>query len=235
MSSRAHVIRRLVLIGGIAAVTVIVAYGVQKLRSDAKRNEIKNQMRAACTLVLSEGIPEDGPTGQDGKPIWSWRFPTYTMRLNVGQRPDLALAWNDERNSYFLDLLPDVYCYGSTPESSVLAITGPGTIFNECKGKFPRECAPDAPDAILLIEVPKSGIHWMEPGDLELGTIKKTIVGPSGEIRGTFADGVFVAFADGEVWFLSKTVPFSKLKRFFTIKGAESSDRDKVLGPYRTK
>jgi hypothetical protein len=80
---------------------------------------------------------------------------------------------------------------------------------------------------ILFVEVAHSGVHWMEPGDI-------TLEGMADSIReGLDGDGFHVAFADGEVWFLSRDVPMANLRPFFTLDGARKHDREDILGPYR--
>ena len=48
---------------------------------------------------------------------------------------------------------------------------------------------------------------------------------------GVLDGGFAVGFADGRVWYLSDEVPLATLKQFMTIAGAESADREQMLGP----
>ena len=47
------------------------------------------------------------------------------------------------------------------------------------------------------------------------------------------SDRFAALFADGHVWDLSATVPFSTLRKFLTIEGAKRADRDIALRKYK--
>jgi hypothetical protein len=81
-------------------------------------------------------------------------------------------------------------------------------------------------DTILIVEVRNTGIHWMEPGDLDLRHLPQTIAAD------TSADSFHVGFADGEVWLLDAKVPVDELRKFLTLEGARQWDRQSCLGPY---
>ncbi|MBN2024231.1 MAG: hypothetical protein JW809_15720 [Pirellulales bacterium] len=90
------------------------------------------------------------------------------------------------------------------------------------------------PDLIVLVETRNSGVHWMEPGDLDVRTMPRTIDAADGKgISANFGDRVHVAFADGTVWALSTDVPFATVEKFLTIDSAKRHDRDVLLGPYQ--
>jgi len=80
---------------------------------------------------------------------------------------------------------------------------------------------------------PKFGIEWMQPGDLDIRTMPRSINHTSGKgIAGNYPNGFFVGFADGHVWFLRNDTPFHQLEKFFTIEGAKTYDRDELLRPF---
>ncbi len=229
-------VRRYVTLAILVAAGLAVTFCFRHLRREAHRRDVFNRMRACTALVLADRIPETSQELAENGDLWSWRFFVYTMRLNSGPRPDLSLSWDDVRNREYLHSAPNLFCFGESNRTHVVAITGPGTMFSECAGAFPADCAPDALDAIILLEVGDSGLHWMEPGDLEIGSVRSAIVGSRGEgISGTFKDGFFVGFADGKVWFMQRSTPFDKLKLFFSIEGATKWSRESVLEEYRIR
>jgi hypothetical protein len=91
-------------------------------------------------------------------------------------------------------------------------------------------------DAILVVEVNHSGIHYRQPGDLDIRTMPREINPPKGVgISSALGDRFHVGFADGAVWALSPEIPFETLEKFFTVESAKQYDRDELLGPYRVK
>lgn len=88
-------------------------------------------------------------------------------------------------------------------------------------------------DAIVIVEVADSGVHWQEPGDLLTdGSCTK----PGAEPRlGGSPLGFHVAFFDGEVWRLHPDTPVDLVMTFFTVDGALEFDREAVLGKYRVE
>jgi hypothetical protein len=115
--------------------------------------------------------------------------------------------------------------------TTILAITGPGTVFDD-DAPGALEKAPG--NAIVLVEVRNSGIHWMSPKDFDVRTMPRTINDPEGRgISGQYPLGFHVAFADGAVWRLSHDTPFIALSRFFVADDAKQLDREAILGKYR--
>jgi prepilin-type processing-associated H-X9-DG protein len=104
--------------------------------------------------------------------------------------------------------------------TNIVAITGPGTAFDE-----DRECTLDDidVDTIVAIELQDSGIDWAAPGDLPISEITASV------LSGLDGHGVNVLFADGTVWYIPHEVRFEDLKKFFTIEGARQFDRERTL------
>jgi len=126
---------------------------------------------------------------------------------------------------------PDGYREWDRHYTNIVAITGPGTPFEE---DSQTRWSDLAPDTILLTEVtPEFGVEWMRSGDLDVRTMPRSINHPSGKgIGGNYAGGFMVGFADGEVWFLNNNTPFHELEKFFAIERAKKNDRQESLGPF---
>lgn len=170
-----------------------------------------------------------------GRPLYSWRFAHLPGGLSThGVKTDYRAAWYAPSNYAFFD--GDVeglglyfYCFSGSKSSptdyntNVAAVTGPGTALDQ---KVPAgKELPD--DLIVFVEIKDSGVHWMEPGgDIDVRAV------PASLTKGLDGEGLFVAFADGNVWFLKSDVPLEDLKLFFTIDGAAKSDRKVLLLPY---
>jgi hypothetical protein len=120
----------------------------------------------------------------------------------------------------------------SFPEANILAIAGPGTAFGD-GSETPKPIEDVPQQAILFAEVRESGIPWPAPGDFDVRTMPRTINARNGKgISSRYRGGFHVIFADLQVWFLSETLPFATLTKFFTLAGARQSDREVLLGPY---
>ncbi len=159
---------------------------------------------------------------------WRWRIlpyveatPFYTYAIGRRWSDAYAFAMLFHPPYVFFDPAGDAP--RSCSETTVLAITGPGTAFDD------GQCLPVQDldrDTILAIECWDSGAYWTEPRDLDIDDIRESIV------TGLDGDGLHVLFADGTVWFLNNKVPLEALKKFFTVEGARRFDREQVLGPY---
>jgi hypothetical protein len=199
-------------------------------------------------LVRRETVGKSTRTGMPngtGKPLYSWRGEVVTYRdnwfFNMGGKWDSSAPWDSPANKQMADY-PWQFCYdalvtwdwpkGYSKETSMMAITGPGTAFG-CDGDMPKSLTEIPGNTILVVETRNSGIHWMQPGDFDIRTMPKTINAPDGRgISSRYPGGFHVLFADEIVWFLSDKVPFEALEKFFTIEGARKNDRQKILGPY---
>ena len=107
------------------------------------------------------------------------------------------------------------------------AITGPGTAFDPGTRRSLKELPNDL---VIIVQVPRSDTHWMEPGDLRIEQLA-----PSEETERQLLckNSYVVLFADGERWVLSGETPICDLCKFFTLAGAKEADRDEILGAYR--
>lgn len=82
-------------------------------------------------------------------------------------------------------------------------------------------------NTVLLVEVADSGIHWMEPRDLEFDKIDFTVHGPMSRagqgISSEHPGGANTLFSDGHVGFVSAEVAPEALKAMLTIPGHRDS------------
>jgi hypothetical protein len=179
-----------------------------------------------------------------GDPLYSWRV--EIMPYVVGMPPwQESQSWKSPINRAVLQYV-DEYSYDSAsspgsrlvadveafPEANAMAITGPGTAFNDGR-EPPMSPLQVPPSTILVVESRSTGIPWPSPGDLDIRDMPQTIGAANGKgISSRFAGGFHVLFADSQVWFLSDKIPFATLKNFFTVADAKNHDRERLLGPY---
>lgn len=167
-----------------------------------------------------------------GRPLSSWRFALLPYVESGWPKRDPYAFWSDPVNHAVAARRAYFYCFGerSGPrrfETNVVAVTGPGTCFDERRRYTFRDLKRDTADTALILEVRATGFHWMEPGDLDLNAIDASTT------AGLDGTGVHVGFADGKVWFLRREVPWRVLKEFFTVEGSRHLSREEVLGKYR--
>jgi len=182
---------------------------------------------------------------RDGRPMCSWRVGLASTNLTRGSLlPDGTpignrFPWNhpwfpyDSHDPRF----GTYYCAGNRLgkgadplQTTILAVVGKGTAFGQAASHSLRDLDGDT---ILLIEVSNSGVHWLEPGDLPLKEVSGLLRKESGRrIGGVFADGFHVGFADGQVWYLRRDVPFEAIREFLTVERAGRKQRDELLAPY---
>ena len=180
---------------------------------------------------------ETGMPNGTGRPLYSWRGEISRFLCWGCIVEDLSQPWDSPINK---DVRIGPYCYDAldhkrgqvSSETNMLAICGPGTAFG-CDGRPPQSMKSLGRNTILIAEVRRSGIHWMEPGDFDIRDMLHTINAADGRgISSRYPGGFHVVFSDGEVWFLSEKIPFETLARFFTIAEANNCDREAVLGEF---
>jgi prepilin-type processing-associated H-X9-DG protein len=92
---------------------------------------------------------------------------------------------------------------GSATENhatSYLAVTGPGTAWPVATSCRLAHTASGDSHTALLVEMANSGIHWMEPRDLEFDELDPTVNGqPKKSISSIHLGGANVLFRDGSV------------------------------------
>ena len=241
----AIVIICLVLIG----ILLLVICG--KLSHSARVGNDCSRLRSALgSLVFDYGSnhgelpqPVYYLEGDFKKPLYSWRLPVanYFSNYNIGV--DKNASWNSSANSEWKTIRQH-YARGGwgngfgpvrsedfPTETSILGVVGTGTAFGDGR-ESPKSVKELPNDTILLVQCENTGLHWMQPGDLDVSMMDSEIEAmiAQGELG-----GFHVGFADGTVWYLSKETPVSKLRLFFQLEEAESHDRENVLTEYRLR
>jgi hypothetical protein len=227
--------RRISLKGAIpvllaAAITAVgVSYLVRAARKSALRMSEGNTMKQiALALHNFHGTHKRFPAAmysdKQGRPLSSWRFQIVPYLESIMLDIPYDLRWDDPANGLMSSWAYPPYCWSSeTPHTRIVAVTGPGTAFDETKV---ATLADIDPDTILVVEIAESQIHWMEPRDLPWEAITEAT------LRGEDGDGFWVVFADGATMFLRADVPLENVRKFLTVDSAKRYDRDQLLTPY---
>jgi prepilin-type processing-associated H-X9-DG protein len=181
-------------------------------------------------------LPPAYITDDNGKPMHSWRVLLLPFIENepLYKQYRFGEPWNGPNNSKLAASYPGIFCYEcpsayGAPNTSYVAVVGPETAWSDAKPRDFKDFA-DGPDqTILVVEVADSGIHWMEPRDLNFATLPMVVNPPEGFL-GISSDhyGANVAFADGSVRFLKEDLPAQTLRALLTIDGGEKVNLDEL-------
>jgi hypothetical protein len=170
----------------------------------------------------------------DGRPMHSWRVLILPFidqaRLYNEYRFDEPWDGPNNRklagkiNKYAFHCASDVPASGEpdAPTANFLAVVGPGMGWQEGKCTKLSDISDDPDSTLLLVEVANSGVHWMEPRDLQILQMAPTINPQGGQgISSRHAGGAHVATAGGRVRFLSDRLPAATIRGLLTINGGE--------------
>jgi hypothetical protein len=155
-----------------------VIFLVGQAREAARRNQCSNNLKQIALCLhnyeaANGALPRAYMTNKDGKPVLSWRVAVaryYFYHTNFGEWMDLDQPWNSPKNARFLAELHAgsfIHCpsSGKKPENPLtdyVAVVGPDTLW---PGKVPGDLKRH-PKGILVVEWPRSDIHWAEPRDI---------------------------------------------------------------------
>jgi hypothetical protein len=121
-------------------------------------------------------------------------------------------------------------------QTNYVAIVGEKTAWPGAKSRRLDEIKDDASTTILVTENAHSGIHWMEPRDLDFDNMSFQINGLTwNSIRGVhpWSDTkkercVVIARTDGSVKWIPETADPETLKAMLTISGGEQVDEESL-------
>jgi prepilin-type processing-associated H-X9-DG protein len=178
---------------------------------------------------------------RQGKPMHSWRvlILPYLDRSDLYELYRLNEPWDGPNNRKLHDKVIKAFCcpteYGKsgTTNTSYVAVVGKQTIWGGNKVVF-KDNVPDSPaHTLLIVQVANSGIHWMEPRDLQMDQMDMSINGkPGRSISSVHKRGANVAFADGRIEYLFDKLPSEVLRALLTWNGGEKITSD-GSGNYR--
>ena len=177
-----------------------------------------------------------------GKPLYSWRVLLMAQqdrtdgwfggRLAGGFHFDEP--WDSPNNRKLHQLQPNYVLHcpshpagtGST-DTHYVAVLGPGTVFPSDGTSRRIADVTDGPgNTLIVVEVGDAGIHWMEPKELDWGTMSFRLndrTQPSVSSNHTF--GPHVLTVDDMVTTLPRDLSPEALRALLTITGAEKIER----------
>ena len=232
----------LLLVGaGLIAAIQVGSRTAKKIRTGRQRlSSIKNLETIATALnayAADHGVyPAPYTVDAAGRKLHSWRgtILPYLGEDGLYNQIDKDVPWNEGENQMLLySQTPSVYRH---PESNSWGtgtvyhlVTGAGTLFPSTGPLGPRQVTDGATKTILLAEGQMNSMteSWMEPYDLDVGSIGGLINPPSGKGLGGATDGgVCVATVEGSGYFLPDTTPPLTVQALITPSGGEPLSDD---------
>lgn len=176
-------------------------------------------------------LPPAYITDANGRPMHSWRV----LILPFLDRNDLYAEyrfdepWDGPNNLKLRDVIVDTFTcpedHGGTPstQTSYVAVVGGDTMWPGDRGMTLDDVTDGLGKTLLVVEIANSGIHWLEPRDLHVSQMSRTINGKSGQgISSMHPLGACVVFADGRGRYLSNETPATTIEALLTIRGGET-------------
>lgn len=163
---------------------------------------------------------------ENGKPMHSWRVLILPF-LEEGElwgRYDFKEPWDGPNNSKLHDIIVPAYACPTNLNkmATYLAVVGPKSAWQGVKTRKLEELKGGDQKLIFLAEVADSGIHWMEPRDLNAEQMNLIVNGNDEQsISSKHLSGANICYVGGEVIFLTNDFSESKLKQILI---SESDD-----------
>jgi hypothetical protein len=172
-------------------------------------------------------LPPLGLPDERGNALLSWRvlLLPYFCDSPRYKKFSLSQSWDGPHNRVLIADRPWIYSCpeersagSSDTETDYLAVTGPGTFWDNSSPKRPGETLPPGARKIAVIEIAHSGIAWTEPRDLALEQALAGVNPPSGSGISSRHEsrGAWVCFGDGLAEFLPEGTPPELLKKLLT-------------------
>jgi prepilin-type processing-associated H-X9-DG protein len=174
---------------------------------------------------------------KEGQPMHSWRvlvlpymeaeqlYDEYSFDEPWDSPNNLALARNVPSG---MVAFPSTYLCPSESEAdpmhaTYLMLVGPGAFSDGPHGRTIEGITDGSSNTIMIAERSRSGIHWMEPRDLNVGEMSYRINDPAGYgIRSPHPGLANALFADGTVHSITEDIDPEVLKALITINAGDA-------------
>jgi hypothetical protein len=213
-------------------------------RESARRTYCQNNLRR-ITLALHnyhdvyKSFPPAYVADETGKPMHSWRVLILPF-LEQKALYDLYRfdePWDGPNNRQLAAMAMKMKLFecpsdgnAGTGQTSYVAVVGPGTAWPGAKSISLSDIQDGSSNTIHIVEVHHSGIHWMEPRDLDASQMPMTInarraaKGASPGISSGHTGVAQAARADSSVFVIPDDSPPATVRAMLTIAGGEPVD-----------
>lgn len=170
---------------------------------------------------------------EQGTPMHSWRVLLLPFLDEQALYDEYRFdePWNGSHNSRLEGRIPSVYQSRFEPivagerdglTTSVAALIGPATAWPGADALRLDDISDELSETLLVVEVARSGIHWMEPRDLDIAHMAETVNSERGlGVSSRHERGAHALFADNSVRLLKNELPPATLRALLTRNGGE--------------
>ena len=193
------------------AVGQAVAALVKKINDESTRAERTNNLRQIGIAMHNyhdtyQGFPAAAICDKKGKPLLSWRVSIlpYIEHGDLYKQFKLDEPWDSEHNKKLIEKMPKIYALtgvNNPGKTHFRVFTGGGAVFDVIQTSKLQEIADGTSNTLMVVESAEPVI-WTKPEDLEFDPEK-----PIAKLLRFVDDRTVVAFCDGSVRFLKKTLP----------------------------
>ncbi|NLS97273.1 MAG: DUF1559 domain-containing protein [Planctomycetaceae bacterium] len=234
-----------VLIAVIALLLGLLLPALNAAREAARQTQCQNNLKQIGLGMRNyhdtfKALPLAHTPDDQMQPRSSWRvaIPCFMESTIVCDAYRQYEPWNSPKNSQLSAYGTHWYqCPGETAprlNTSYVAVTGIGTAWPAPNVARFKEFTKGVSNVILVAEMNESGIHWMEPRDLQFDQMEFKIYAPSRlrsssgrgsrqALSSAHPGGAQVLFADGAVDSLSVETSEDMLREMVLIGKKESS------------
>lgn len=225
----------------LVAASVWFCLAVQDAREVGRRCWCNGQFKQIGMAMLNyeqahSCFPPAYLTDHNGGPMHSWRMLLlpFMAQEERYQKYKLDEPWNGPHNATLADWpvdpeepFPPTYVCPSDwkaerRHTSKFVFLGPHTAFPGTRSTRFRDFVDGASNTVLGSERSESGVHWMEPWDLNVEEMSFTINDKSRiGLRSNHPHTVNVSIADGSVRSIADNIDPEVLKALITIDGGE--------------
>lgn len=208
---------------------------ISSARSAAEHAQSSNNLKQISLAVLNyesakRGFPPRYQSDTQGRPAHSWRVLILPF---LGEQYSSLYSqyrfdepWDGPNNSQLARYMPAEYRLPNASPDDVttpyLAISGPGTMFDQDKSTRYNSIQDGSSATILFVEVREKPVHWMQPEDFDVAVlVGSTSLELTSLGTGRKGRGILVAFADGSVRSLPIDTPIASFRALCTIAGQE--------------
>lgn len=234
-------LRRLFVWVSLSCVLLACLSGLGRLVQQAQRAALSsaaqsplNQLQLAFQNyhAVHGHFPPAYILGSDGQPWHSWRvlILPYLEEQATFDAYRFDEPWNGPHNGLLANQMPSIYGSPTEPPSrsctNFAAITGPGTAFPGQDSTSLAEFRDGPENTLLLAEIGKSQLCWLEPRDLPVGKSVNKNDRPALTISAVAWRRPYVVFADRTTAYgLSPSIPPQTVHALATIAGGEPVTR----------
>lgn len=169
-------------------------------------------------------FPASYTTGEDGKPLLSWRVSLLPFfgEPELYNRFHLDEPWDSAHNKALIAKMPNIYQSGlaknvAAGSTVYLAASGDSTVFPPGQAVSVREIIDGTSKTIAIVEVDDNhAVPWTKPDDWEFSP-EHPALGLGGHTR----DGFLALAADSSVHLIPKSTDPKLLSQLFTRNGRE--------------